>query len=208
MGFVSDAVQTQKEKAQEKEVTPPPLIQIAGLQRSGTGWIRRLLESNFALKVRSHHKHEMPNAYYWNVSPKPTRTFVEDLEIERALAVVVRKHFSAWVESVNRVPGILKPLYTSITDKAGFIPAVRMRAARDLHWQYYAEWRDYPQRAVIVQYEDALADTAGFLEWLREEYRLPTKASEWDLIDTWLEGPERERYIPDGVAKSWRGSPS
>jgi hypothetical protein len=207
LGIVDNAVQGQEEKA-EKEAVTPPLIQIAGLQRSGTRWVTMLLRDNFALTIRSHHKHEGPNNVYWNVSPRPTHTFIQDLQAESARAIVVRKHFDKWVESVNRVPGILKPLYTGITDNVGRIPEGLLHNARELHERYYSEWREYPETAIIVQYEDAFADPEGFLEWVRGEYDLPRKADKWDLGDTWLEGPERERYLPNGLGKSWRGNTS
>jgi hypothetical protein len=156
--------------------------------------MRRLLQANFDIKVRAMFKHNNAAKVLSAKNDTGTRTFADELRANNGYAVVMRKPFDKWVESVNCVPGILHPLYDYLTVQ-GRIPPEKMTAAEVLHTAYYASWDQTTDVAKTVSYIYALLDPISFLGALSEQLELPRSKNEWDLVDTWMDGPERERYL-------------
>ena len=149
-----------------------PVVQIVGLQRSGTNWLACLLANNYDALVLSETKHDFPSTF----------RFREDL----TGVVVIYKRLDHWLNSIARFPATLPQQYPAIYHNG----ALDMVAAARLYDDFYTQWGQYP-RVCLVAYEDlldradtmtaAIAQRFGLAPIGRKEFY--DKGPQWDRMN-------------------------
>ena len=177
---------------------------MVGLPRSGTTWFADLLIENFDCGVCIQFKHSAADNMLVGrkLAPELLRAeggsaFSEAIIARDAVAVVMKKRFSDWWESVQRPATGIR---SAVIKNAGGEGVLKdENVARKFHENYYAQWEsaenNWEYNFLVVPYERALGEPEAVLFELVDKYQIPPKSDTWNLRDTWLSGPRREKYL-------------
>ena len=126
-----------------------PVVQIVGLQRSGTRWLSLLVANNYAVDVIKTGKHHMPGEYQHS---------------ETDATLVIWKRFDHWLCSALRTPVNLPDQRREMYDGGRLVTT---RAA-ELYSDFYSSWVK-AGNVLMVSYSNLLADPQGVLGKIAKE---------------------------------------
>jgi hypothetical protein len=166
-------------------------VQIVGLQRSGTTWLQNMMSRNF--NILQHrvvewgyaHKHKFPDEVLCGVQGGGQLRFVELLDSDVDLVIVIRKRLSSWLQSIHAIQRNMLRVFPWIFDRG---KNVIDEAATELYHNFYDEWSKTPLSNVYhLEYEQLLGCTEEVLSELQVKYNLTRITKGW-VTDV---GPER-----------------